>query len=225
MYVRKTQTLVDDISNKVDIMRRSAISQLTDEHKVAIGSPLHAEIKTAIENTLWELAPALKDKMPKEWLVKLSNNEDVRTTFQSEEHKAIRYDFEPQDGDEIKLPPIHHRWNDYKIDQKYWTPLIQEWVTSQHNTDVERDKICDMYYDINNQLVGFMGKHASLNTALKEMPELKLYVPNHYIDKVEKKENRIKAKPSAPTTNDDVEVDVDALTRAAIAHRVTTAGS
>ena len=70
-----------------------------------------------------------------------------------------------------------------------------------------------------------MGKHASLNTALKEMPELKLYVPNSYIEKIEKKENRIKTKPLAPTTSDDVEVDVDALTRAAIANRVTTAGS
>ena len=68
-----------------------------------------------------------------------------------------------------------------------------------------------------------MGKHASLNTAIKEMPELKLYVPSHYIEKLEKQENRIKAKPKAPTTDDDVAVDVEALTRAAIAHRITTA--
>jgi hypothetical protein len=219
MYVRKTQTLVDDIEHKVDIMRNSAVSQLTDEHKVEIGSPLHAEIKTAIESTLWEVAPELKDKMPKEWLAK---DEDVRAVFESEEHKAIRYTFESQDGDRIKLPPLHNRWNDYNIDQKYWTPLIQEWITSQHNTDVERDKLRDIYETIRVQLVGFMAKHASLNTALKEMPELELYVPDEYIEKVNKKENRIKATPSAPTTEDYEEVDVDALTRAAVAHRVTT---
>ena len=59
MYVRKTQTLIEDIEHKVDIMKRSAVSQLTDDNKVEIGTPLHAEIKTAIENVLWQLAPDL----------------------------------------------------------------------------------------------------------------------------------------------------------------------
>ena len=221
MYVRKTQTLVDDIEHQVDIMKRSAVSQLTDDNKVEIGTPLHAEIKTAIENVLWQLAPDLKDKMPKEWL---KENDDVRAIFESEEHKVIRYDFQSQDGDEIKLPPTFSRWQDHTIDQKHWTPLIQEWITSQHNADIEKEKIGDMYRGISNQLVSFMSKHASLNTAIKEMPELKLYVPDGYIEKLEKKVERANStKPHAPTTDDDVEVDVEALTRAAIAHRVTSA--
>ncbi len=223
MYVRKTQTLVDDIEHQVDIMKRSAVSQLTDDNKVEVGTPLHAEIKTAIENVLWQLAPDLKDKMPKEWLKK---EDDVRTLFESEEHKAIRHDFQSQDGDEIKLPPTFNRWQDHTIDQKHWTPLIQEWITSQHNADIEKEKIGDMYRGISNQLVSFMSKHASLNTAIKEMPELKLYVPDSYIEKLEKKVERGNStKPQAPTIDDDVEVDVEALTRAAIAHRVTSANN
>ncbi len=222
MYVRKTQTLITDIEHEVYKMQQSAVSKLTSENDVEVGTPLHAEIKTAVEDVLWQLAPDLKDKMPKEWL---SDETSVSVDFPSEEHRTIRYSFASQNGDEIKLPPKFHRWDDVHIPQKHWTPLIREWLSSQHNAHVERQKIVDSYHTISSQLTSFMAKHASLNTALKEMPELKLYVPNHYIDKVEKKENRIKAKPSAPTTNDDVEVDVDALTRAAIAHRVTTAGS
>jgi len=220
MYVRKTQTLVQDIEHEVYKMQQSAVSKLTSENKVEVGTPLHAEIKTALENTLWEPAPDLKDKMPKKWL---SDETVVTVDFESDEHRTIRYNFASQTGDEVKIPPKFHRWDDVHIPQKYWTPLIQEWLTAQHNTDVERDKIVDSYQNIGKQLTSFMAKHASLNTALKEMPELELYVPNSYIEKVNTKEERVKAKPTVPTTHDDTEVDVDALTRAAIAHRVSTA--
>ena len=219
MYVRKTQTLITDIEHEVYKMQQSAISKLTSENNVEIGTPLHAEIKTAIENTLWQLAPDLKDKMPKEWL---SDETHVMVDFPSDEHRTVRYNFGSQTGDELKIPPHFRRWDDIHISQKYWTPLIQEWLSSQHNAEVERQKIVDSYHTISSQLTSFMAKHASLNTALKEMPELELYVPDEYIEKVNKKENRIKATPSAPTTEDYEEVDVDALTRAAVAHRVTT---
>jgi len=219
MYVRKTQTLITDIEHEVYKMQQGAISQLTQETKVEIGTPLHAEIKTAIENTLWEVAPDIKDKMPKEWL---SNATGTTAIFPSDEHKDVRYHFESQTGDEVKLPPNFGRWDNVTVSQKYLTPLIQDWLTAEHNSDVERDKIIDSYHTIASQLTSFMAKHASLNTALKEMPELELYVPNSYIEKVNKKEERVKAKPSVPTTHDDTEVDVEALTRAAIAHRVTS---
>ncbi len=220
MYVRKTQTLITDIEHEVYKMQQSAISKLTSENNVEIGTPLHAEIKTAIENTLWELAPDLKDKMPKEWL---SDETHVMVDFPSDEHRTVRYNFGSQTGDELKIPPHFRRWDDIHISQKYWTPLIQEWLSTQHNAEVERQKIVDSYHTISSQLTSFMTKHASLNTALKEMPELELYVPNSYIEKVNKKEERVKATPSVPTTHDDTEVDVEALTRAAIAHRVSTA--
>lgn len=220
MYVRKTQTLVQDIEHEVYKMQQSAVSKLTSENNVEIGTPLHAEIKTALENTLWEPAPDLKDKMPKKWL---SDESHVMVDFPSDEHRTVRYNFGSQNGDEVKIPPGFRRWDDVHIPQKYWTPLIQEWLTAQHNADVEREKIVDSYQNIGKQLTSFMAKHASLNTALKEMPELELYVPNSYIEKVNTKEERVKAKPTVPTTHDDTEVDVDALTRAAIAHRVSTA--
>lgn len=218
MYVRKTQTLITDIEHEVYKMQQSAISKLTSENNVEIGTPLHAEIKTAIENTLWELAPDLKDKMPKEWL---SDETHVMVDFPSDEHRTVRYNFGSQTGDELKIPPHFRRWDDIHISQKYWTPLIQEWLSTQHNAEVERQKIVDSYHTISSQLTSFMTKHASLNTALKEMPELELYVPSEYMQRVNKKEVRGKPTPTKPTTCDDVEVDVDALTKAAIAHRVT----
>lgn len=219
MYVRKTQTLVDDIDHRVDSMKNNAVKQLATDVEVEIGSPLHAEIKLAIENSLWQDAPDLKDKMPDSWLP----DEDVTAEFKAPDRRTVRHHFTDQTGSKIKIPPKFNRYRDVVIEETYWTPLIADWLDRQHNVEVEKQKLTDMYREISNQLISFMGKHASLNTAIKEMPELKLYVPDSYIEKLERQENRIKSKPKSPTTKDDVEVDVEALTRAAIAHRLTTA--
>ena len=219
MYVRKTQTLVDDIDHRVDSMKNNAVKQLATDVEVEIGSPLHAEIKLAIENSLWQEAPDLKDKMPDSWLP----DEDVTAEFKAPDRRTVRHHFTDQTGSKVKIPPKFNRYRDVVIEETYWTPLIADWLDRQHNTELEKQKISDAYREISNQLVSFMSKHASLNTAIKEMPELKLYVPDSYIEKLERQENRIKSKPKSPTTKDDVEVDVEALTRAAIAHRLTTA--
>ena len=80
-----------------------------------------------------------------------------------------------------------------------------------------------MFDGIKTQLIAFMGKHASLNTAIKELPELEMYVPQSYLDKLA--EETIRTKPTKSELDDDddeVTVDVEAITRAAIAHRITS---
>ena len=220
MYVRKTQTLVDDIDYEVDKMRNNALHQLKQDTKIEIGTPLHAELKSVVETALWQDAPDLKDKMPNAWCKMESQ---VTIKFEQVDKKAIRVDLDTTDTDKLKFPPNHNRWDIQTIHEKHWTPLVKQWLSRRNTKEVEHDEVQETYRVIAKQLVSFMGKHASLNTAIKEMPELKLYVPSHYIEKLEKQENRIKAKPKAPTTDDDVAVDVEALTRAAIAHRITTA--
>ena len=82
-----------------------------------------------------------------------------------------------------------------------------------------------MFDGIKEQLTSFMGKHASLNTAIKELPELEMYVPQEYLDRLA--EETVKHKKVFPLANDDddeVKVDVEAITRAAIAHRITSSG-
>jgi hypothetical protein len=222
MYVRKTQTLVNDIEYEVDRMRNNALHQLKEDIKIEIGTPLHASMQSMIETALWHEAPDLKDRMPIQWC---SMENQCSVTFEEEGKKVVRVDVETTDSNKFKMPPKHSRWNTFPIHEQYWLPLVREWLTTRQAAAIKHEEIMESFGDIARQLTGFMGKHSSLNTALKEMPELKLYVPDHYIEKLEKQENRIKAKPKAPTTDDDVEVDIEALTRAAVAHRLTKGNS
>jgi hypothetical protein len=83
----------------------------------------------------------------------------------------------------------------------------------------------DMFEGIKTQLTTFMSKHASLNTAIKDLPELEMYVPQEYLDRLA--EETVRSKPAKSTLDDDddeVELDMEAITRAAIAHRITSSG-
>ena len=44
------------------------------------------------------------------------------------------------------------------------------------------DERLDTAYKVEAQLKSFMQQHASLNTAIKEMPEIEHYVPTQYIE-------------------------------------------
>tara|TARA_B100000768_G_C10999068_1_gene257163 strand:- start:89 stop:493 length:405 start_codon:yes stop_codon:yes gene_type:complete len=81
----------------------------------------------------------------------------------------------------------------------------------------------DKFQTIEDQLRDFMSNHASLNAALKEMPQLEMYVPNEYMTRV-----RAESAPRSKVERTqilDLNIDVDALAAAAVTHRILTATS
>jgi hypothetical protein len=103
------------------------------------------------------------------------------------------------------------------------TPLVKAWLDGRYEYEKKRQSTVDLFGNISKQLRDFLLSHASLNTALKEMPELEMYVPAEYLGKI--KEKTVKAAKKEVTTAEDLNIDVDALTRAAVAHRITSAGN
>ena len=66
-----------------------------------------------------------------------------------------------------------------------------------------------------------MDQQASLNSALKDMPEIELYIPLRYMVKIrEQAEPRASKKANVA---DELNIDTDALASIAIAHRMATA--
>ena len=125
------------------------------------------------------------------------------------------------DNDKIKLPPTYNRYHDrLEIQESSCTGLVKEWLVKQHTLDSQRSQTRDMFNGIEEQLTKFLGRHASLNTAIKEMPELKLYVPDEYMRKLEQKSTPRTQSP-VKSAVEDLDIDIDNITRLAIAHRMT----
>jgi len=224
MYVRKTMTLVEDIRDTVDRMKHSEVKKLYKGTSIPLDTPLHREVRKVIEKVLWKEAPDLMDKMPDKWC-QIVDNIGV-TFYESTPSIGIPISFETSIEDKLKLPPTYSKYGtDCQIHDEDATPLIREWLDDIKNQEKNKKETEDMFDGIKTQLTSFMEKHASLNTALKELPELEMYVPQEYIDKLA--EETVRTKPTKRELDDDddeVKVDVEAITRAAIAHRITSSG-
>lgn len=222
MYVRKTMTLVDDIRDTVDRMKHSETRKLYQSDNIDIGTPLHQDVTKIIEEVLWEEAPDIRDKIPTDWC-KMEDSVNVRFVS-SDAAKSITYQFETSNEDKLKCPPNFRRWDTVIIEELEMTTLIKEWVDHRHTQSFKRTETEDMFDDIKAQLTKFMSKHASLNTAIKELPELEMYVPQGYLDKLAEETVRSNPKKRELDDDDGLELDMDAITRAAIAHRITSSG-
>lgn len=219
-YVRKTQTLVDDIGYNVERMRDAEI-KLRGKNKehLEIGTPLYDDVRHAIESVVWSEAPDLKDKMPDDWC---THEVAMVATFRPEgEVDVTRITFETPVDDKLKLPPNFGRWDTISVKEKHMTQAVRDWAAGRLAVERSQKETYDLFGNIKQQITDFLETHASLNAAVKAMPELELYVPQKYLDKLKEKTVRVKKEAvEAPEVN----VDVEALTRAAVAHRITSAG-
>ena len=223
MYVRKTMTLVEDIRDTVDRMKHSEVKKLYKGTSIPLDTPLHREVRKVIEKVLWKEAPDLMDKMPEGWC---KMEDAIQVSFYAPSPSiGIPIHFETSIEDKLKLPPTYSKYGtDCQIYDADTTPLIKEWMEDIKNQEKNKSETQDMFDGIKAQLTSFMEKHASLNTALKELPELEMYVPQGYLDKLA--EETVRTKPTKRELDDDdgVELDMEAITRAAIAHRITSSG-
>ena len=102
-YVRRTQQLVESVRNTVDRMRQSEVNKIHKNSEIEIDTPLHQEVRKAVEVELWQEAPELLNKIPDQWC----KHEDVYTVrFRNAgETSSVSYVFETSKDNKLKMPP------------------------------------------------------------------------------------------------------------------------
>ena len=230
-YVRKTDTLVYMIRQKVREMSQTAQAPY-DSATITDGSAEYSALSNAIENVSWKIAPDLRDKMPAEWKKRLSKSERVNVKVPAPKSCTNSGNLElyvERKGQPFCLSPLHfdpstsyYSAPTVAFEEEDIPPLLMTWFQSGKSNEATKAGIIAKFEKIENQLESFMGQHASLNTAIKAMPELEHYVPEDYIDKLHAPSApRAKAKTVAPV--EDLDIDVDKLTSMAVAHQLASA--
>ena len=230
-YVRKTDTLVQHILHKVRQMSQTAQKPYSADTLTKESAEYDA-IRNCIESVSWKGAPQLKQQMPDEWLDGLkARNVDV---------KIVAPESCPDSGDvniylegDFTLSPAHasagHSYSGNRgkmeLTEADFPPILMSWFKSGKSNESIKKSLQDKFNKIEAQLKSFMEQHASLNTAIKELPQIEQYIPEEYMEKLH--------APSAPrgkvqrpekTTVEDLGIDRDALTSAAVAHQLTRDG-
>ena len=223
-YVRKTDTLVDDIRRQCENMSRKAQEQF-DVDSVVFTDAQERDLVEAEHLTAWSDAPDLRATMPDTW-VATYGKADLRVYGPKDtDGKATRAMVKEVSG-HFRLPGINKYQSRYQpnveVNYDYLPASVKEIVSQSAYKAQKLNETREKFASISQQLRDYMKQHASLNTALKEMPQLEMYVPELYMRKI-RAESAPRSKVEQRSNVTDLNIDVDVLTAAAITHRIATA--
>ena len=220
-YVRKTDTLVIDIFSKLTDMSVHAQNAVRQSSRVECDTPIYHSIFKAVEDAAWALNPKLKDVTPDEWKYKSYR---LNVAFESKDAGTIKkLDFVVDDKVPLALPTCPRAVGRYTdniiVPEKYWDTAVTSWFEKMAACDAKVAEIKEQYESVRDQLKRYLKTKSSLNVALKDMPELELYVPAGYMERInEVTAPRVKAVVEEA---DEVIVDREQLASLGIAHRLT----
>ena len=219
-YVRKTETLVDEIKTKVRKMYQRALEPLKNPFP-EIGTPLYKTIKEDVTAAAYSSAPELRGKIPLSWL---KSHDSVQAEFYAANELNIYVDINSEQSARFDLP--FQQSNNYFpkvfVSPEHCSPDTQLWVDEEIKIQAKRLELKAKFTTLEYQIVEYMGQHASLNTAVKDMPELELYVESYTLDKLRAKAEPRAPKGNKPNTAQSLSIDVNMLASMAIADRITS---
>jgi len=217
--VRKTQELVDAIDSKVRRMSDDA-QEPHKQKELMLGTAEYDALREDVLTEMWSAAPQLRNQLPSDWCT-TPNRIDVH--INDDHGKRIKFtSVDSTDQDPLVCPPkvTSSYAPDHKIKYSNLSPDVVTWVEENKQRAAKCAEIGDQFNTVRQQLAAFMSQHKSLNTALKEMPEIELYVPERFMERYRAKAAP-RVKPEAPTNVEELNIDRDSLAAAAIAHRMS----
>lgn len=222
-YVRKTDKLVTEMRDQVRRMARKAMEPYQNGN-VDSTHPMYAHLKDATEKSAWDKAPELQDKMPLDWCT-VVDSAGVKVYDDAGNRLFTTY-IQTRDDDRMKVPTTnrssYYRY-DAEVHPRHCSEALKQWISQQKDREAQLTQVRSQYDTIESQLMAFMSGQASLNSALKEMPELEMYVPHEFMVKYRQVDEPRAKKPRQNALLDDVGIDRDVFAAAAIAHRIATA--
>lgn len=221
-YVRKTDTLVEDIKSNVRTMKDRALSNFAS-NSIEYGTPLFDAAAESAVNAAFRDAPELKGKLPPSWCKK---HERVELQFMTDDgDHNFKTSITAPDHKQIELPPnVENRYYAAEVQVRHsdCPELLKTWLDDANDRNLQRGVIAEQYRTVEDQLSAFMGQHASLNSAIREMPEIEMYVPEKYLHKLREATEPRGKKSARPSNVADMGIDRNALATMAIAHRITS---
>lgn len=171
----------------------------------------------AMEQLVWGEHYHLKAMMPKAWM-RETEYVNLRTKIMFENGSAmmasVRVNFNPN----MITPPNSDRYgHDINLPDDH--PLVPELVA--YHTEMR--SIDERWSAVGTQIMDFLGACKSLNEALKLWPDVRIYIPKQFLERVERKVERTVNTGGAEAIK---KVDTDAaVSAAAIARMMGAIGS
>lgn len=212
-----TKELLSRVKTMVHRMRNAEIASECPTMDNRISSDCSALLNAA----QWFGHEELFEKMPRDWL-RTDTHPDMRVLYAVEgqpEDKSVLIAFEKQTAFYYRPTPNTYSTERSQCKLSWLEMNVDKYPGAQEVIDAVREKqrgaeIRDKWAKVYNEVEAFLGKCKSLNEALKLLPNIKMYIDEDDIERVERKVVRTKRE-------DVITVDIaETLTAAAVAARL-----
>lgn len=186
--VRISQNLVDVVTNRIIGLQTNEIETHHKRANPAADAAIVNEVLTLAERHAWGDHIHLKPMIPSAWLKKEPSIDSV-ISYPAAEGILGRYP-EIKFQVAVTLPPgtsTGYQYYQYNFSIEQLTPESAEKVRAYFT---EQEAIRTKFESVKNQVAKFLHSCKSLNDAVKKYPDILLYVPQEYKDRLERKVER-----------------------------------
>jgi len=201
MNVRITSELTQEVCTHIQNMRDR-------DTRLNLGSCEYERLfviegdSEELTNLVWGKYVDLRKQMPKEWMADLKSSyrpylimEVTRSTKDEPEGKPKTDDIRIhlRSGASFLLPPSHTTGQEYKIHEDKLTGTLRELF----DKFLQYQELHAKWAKISSDILTYLRSAKSLNSALKNWVELKAFIPQHYLNRVEAKPARTAERKKA----------------------------
>jgi hypothetical protein len=172
---------------------------------------------TELINLVWGKHLHLKSQMPTEWMKDLCKEYRphiwIRVQWDqlTTEPKSKKFQVYVKDGGSFLVPPRMNSGSEFSIRMEDLTGDLKN-INDLHS---QWDELCAKWTKISSDVITYLKSAKSLNSALKNWPELKAFIPQEYLDRVATKPERTAERKKAEEALANIDRNL-AVTSAAV---------
>ena len=211
-YVAISGELKTSVKEQIKNLERKDVGAIPDVPSSVSLDTIPEDLKDKV----WGEHRHLEAMMPKDWKV-YRDDLTLKVKFVSDDSIVHNTTFEVMfKGDTLPCPPNTRPYS-FAVEVDEYYPMVAEYL-------VYRKKVAEVetrWNKVKVDVMKFLENCKSLNEAIKLWPDIRIYIPKQYIERIEKKAERAVSNTSALDILKGI--DTDGAVAAAIGARLASA--
>ena len=211
-YVAISGELKTSVKEQIRNLERKDVGAIPDVPSSVSLDTIPEDLKDKV----WGEHRHLEAMMPKDWKV-YRDDLTLKVKFVSDDSIVHNMTFEVMfKGDTLPCPPNTRPYS-FAVEVDEYYPMVAEYL-------VYRKKVAEVetrWNKVKVDVMKFLENCKSLNEAIKLWPDIRIYIPKQYIERIEKKAERAVSNTSALDILKGI--DTDGAVAAAIGARLASA--
>lgn len=186
--VNITDTLLDEVGSRVNQMANDAAKTGYLKKSPDSNKPLIAALLRVSEEMWYADAPQLKGVVPQEWLCEIDRLDyNIKMPRKDETGSSRDIDIIVRTTGKWRVPACIDHSYEYCTMSITLHALPVELQSELLEYAKERDDHTAKYEAVHHQVKAFLKSCTTLNAAVKKFPNIAMYIPQSYIDRMNKK--------------------------------------